>query len=515
MDTKPNQKPFTNEVTSEKQRCQQAHIVPMSEPSTVQRAGLSGRTPFKVLLCASDASDGLCSALREILERASELSRRVIEVVRGAGGNPGQLASRTKATDPDLVFLFLAAPRPAQLVPLFQALRSNFAGRPLIIVTDGMDAAELCALLRLGASDFLTTPLRRTDVLPRLIRLIDQTWRGDPLVQGLKEKLGLKQIIGESPALLREIQKIPQMARCDATVLISGETGTGKEVIARSVHYLSPRADQPFVAVNCGAIPVDLIENELFGHESGAFTSATTPQAGVIQEADRGTLFLDEIDALSLQAQVKLLRFLQEKEYRPLGGPKTRRIDTRVIAASSVNFEEALHAGRFRQDLYYRLNVLPIILPPLRNRREDIPLLARHFVEKYSAEFHLTPGDITPGAMEKLLVYPWPGNVRELENVVQRAMLLCQSATIQPKDVLLPGVEPNASGQSFQALKHQAVAEFERRYLQAVLLEHHGNISAAARASQKNRRAFWELLRKHDLLQRNTCYTDEQGAIFQ
>ena len=164
-----------------------------------------------------------------------------------------------------------------------------------------------------------------------------------------------------------------------------------------------------------------------------------------------------------------------------------------------------MRAGRFRQDLYYRLNVLPIVLPPLRSRREDIPLLARHFAARYSAEYHQPLRDIASAATEKMLIYPWPGNVRELENVVQRAILLCESATIQAKDVFLPGFESQASTQSFQALKHQAVAQFERSYLQAVLLEHRGNISAAARASQKNRRAFWELLRKHDLVQRDRC----------
>jgi DNA-binding NtrC family response regulator len=197
-----------------------------------------------------------------------------------------------------------------------------------------------------------------------------------------------------------------------------------------------------------------------------------------------------------------LLRFLQEKEYRPLGARKPRRTNVRVIAASNIFFEDALAKGRFRQDLYYRLNVLPMTLPPLRERLEDVLPLARHFVEKYAAEFQQSAREIAPAAMQKLLTYAWPGNVRELENVVQRAMVLCETATIQANDIVLTGCKTQPASISFRALKAEAVAQFERGYLQAVLREHRGNINAAARAAQKNRRAFWELLRKHQMLPR-------------
>src|SRR5207249_2674934 len=207
------------------------------------------------------------------------------------------------------------------------------------------------------------------------------------VVQHLKEKLGLQQFLGESAAFVNELKKIPAIARHGASVLISGETGTGKEMFARAVHYLSPRSGKPFVAVNCGAIPVELMENELFGHATGAFTGASSTTAGLVREADGGTLFLDEIDALPLPAQVKLLRFLQEQEYRPLGSAKVCKSDVRIITASNADFAEALRLGRFRQDLYYRLAVIPLSLPPLRERIGDVPLLARHFLEKYSAAF--------------------------------------------------------------------------------------------------------------------------------
>jgi len=464
-----------------------------------------GSRPFTILLYGPDGGSGLFAELRQILECASVLSFDVIEAVEAGRLNPEQLATRSRGAVPDLVFLILAVKRAAQIVPTFEAVRACFLSVPMIVVTEGMEASGLYSLLRSGATDFLVAPLKPNEVLPRVCRLLDWTWRGDASVQALKEKLGLKQIIGESAVLLHEIQKIPQMARCDGTVLISGETGTGKEVFARSVHYLSPRAGQPFIAVNCGAIPLELVENELFGHEPGAFTSAATAQTGVVQEADGGTLFLDEIDTLPALAQVKLLRFLQEKEYRPLGARRPRRADVRVIAASNIILEEALRRGHFRQDLYYRLNVLPMTLPPLRERQEDIPLLARHFVQKYAAEFRREAPEIAPGAMQKLFVHPWPGNVRELENVVQRAVLIGESATIQARDIAFAECETEPFGASFRALKARAVAQFERTYLQAVLLEHDGNINAASRAAQKNRRAFWELLRKHQLLPQHDC----------
>src|SRR5688572_11706605 len=206
------------------------------------------------------------------------------------------------------------------------------------------------------------------------------------------------EIIGQNPAFLAALRELPKFARCDATLLVKGETGTGKEVIARAVHYLSPRAGKPFVPVNCGAIPVDLLENEFFGHESGAFTSANTSRVGVVQEAEGGTLFLDEIDALPQAAQVKLLRFLQDGQFRPLGAERSRRGNVRVIAASNTDFDEALKSGRFRKDLYFRLNVLSLTLPPLRERADDVLLLARHFLKKYAQKFSAPARDFAPAA---------------------------------------------------------------------------------------------------------------------
>ena len=310
-------------------------------------------------------------------------------------------------------------------------------------------------------------------------------------------------MIGESPAFLAAIEQVPLVARCDATVLISGETGTGKELVARAVHYLSPRAKKPFIAVNCGAIPPDLVENELFGHERSAYTGATAPQPGLIQEAEGGTLFLDEVDSLPLLAQVKLLRFLQEKEYRPLGAGRMLKADVRVVAAANSDLEGAVEAGRLRQDLYYRLSVIPLRLPALRERREDIPLLARHFLAKYAREMGRPARGLSPGALQALLAHPWPGNVRELEHVVQRAVVLSQDQEeVGAGHIVLPRSrrpEARPAVEGFQQAKARAVAEFEAAYIRDLLLLHQGNISHAAKSAEKNRRAFWELIRKHGI----------------
>ena len=331
----------------------------------------------------------------------------------------------------------------------------------------------------------------------RVLRLRQHPAGEEALPQPSEEKSGLPQLLGESPAFLAEIRKIPLLAQCDVNVLISGETGTGKELCARAIHYLSPRAGRPFIAVNCGAIPVELVENELFGHERGAFTDASTAQGGLIHEAEGGTLFLDEIACLPLLAQVKLLRFLQDKEYRRLGSTKTQQGDVRVVAAMNIDLEEAVREGKLRQDLYYRLNIIPLVLPPLRERREDIPLLARYFLAKYAAQLNKDVTDCSPDVMQLLVLYEWPGNVRELEHTIERAVVLSEQAVIYKVDIVLPRLGARACQGLFREVKAMVVAQFERTYIQGILRAYQGNITKAARAAQKNRRAFWQLMRKH------------------
>ena len=329
--------------------------------------------------------------------------------------------------------------------------------------------------------------------------------------QKLKERIGLRHLIGNSSVFLQEIKKIPLMATCDASVLISGETGTGKELFARAVHYLSSRAHKPFVPVNCGAIPVELVENELFGHERGAYTGAHVSRVGLLRLAEGGTLFLDEIDWLPHLAQVKLLRFLQEKEYRPLGSTTVYSADVRIIAASNTDFSLSVATGKLRADLFYRLNVLTLNLPALRERAEDIPILVRHFVHKYEREFNKQPIETPLDVMQALILHHWPGNVRELEHVIKRALILRENGALCVSDLELPGGGVSNGPKSFREAKALVLRQFERTYIQALLLAHRGNITRAARAARKNRRAFWELIRKHAIDVRSFRSTEPSG----
>lgn len=401
--------------------------------------------------------------------------------------------------DPHLIILTLSSDYLKETDALMPLLEKRGFSAPVIAVIEGDNAGEIVRLLKAGIIDFITPPLKAIDLLPRIWRLLEHQYHGESLTYTLKETLGLKQLVGECPVFIAEIEKIPLVAKCDTKVLITGETGTGKELFARAVHYLSPRANKPFIPVNCGAIPPELMENELFGHVEGAFTGASKSYLGLIHEADGGTLFLDEIGSLHLPAQAKLLRFLQDKEYRQLGSQKVHQADIRVIAASNADLEKAVLEGKFRRDLFYRLNIFPFVLPPLRERKEDIPLLAHHFLTKYAAEFHTHIADLSFEAMQKLQIYEWPGNVRELENVIERAVVLSKHTIVQSSAIVLPRLNETAHHESFQKAKSVAISKFEVTYIQGLLSAHKGNITRAARAAQKNRRAFWELIRKHNI----------------
>jgi DNA-binding NtrC family response regulator len=294
-----------------------------------------------------------------------------------------------------------------------------------------------------------------------------------------------------------------RMLPCAAPVLIEGETGTGKELVARALHYLGPRAGGPFVPVNCGALPDHLLENELFGHERGAYTDARTASTGAIGAAAGGTLFLDEIEALSPKAQAALLRFLQDREYRPLGSSRALRSDARVVAASNADLR-ALSAGpAFRADLFFRLDVLSLRLPPLRERRGDIGLLAEHFVKRFCDEYGKARKALAPGALAMLEGHDWPGNVRELENLIHRSVLLADGPALFPQPAAADAKPQDTSqgstlpGEPFAVAKARAIEAFERSYLTALLRATGGNVSEAARRADKERRALGKLLKKH------------------
>jgi two-component system, NtrC family, response regulator GlrR len=414
------------------------------------------------------------------------------------------LASRVLAlsrrSDVDLIFLTLPADSTAILQAL-QALKSDSKTLPpMIAVLQQAKTDDVIHLLKAGIVDFITPPFKEIDILPRVWRLLTRAETGDPLVRSLKEKIGLQLLVGKNAAFLSEIEKIPLIANSNATVLICGETGTGKELCARAVHYLGMRSGYPFVPMNCGTIPNELVENELFGHLKGAYTGAHASQTGLIREADGGTLFLDEIECLPFSSQVKLLRFLQEKEYRQLGSAQLIRSDARVIAATNIRLDLAAREGTFRRDLYYRLNIIPLSIPPLRERKDDIPLLAHHFLKKHASETERECTGFSPEALQKLMLYDWPGNVRELENVIERTLVFSKKAHLTAETLMLPQTRESGSIDSFRAAKAKVVERFERDYLHSILLAHAGNISKASSAAGKNRRAFWELIRKYGIV---------------
>ena len=309
--------------------------------------------------------------------------------------------------------------------------------------------------------------------------------------------------IGVSEAHRRLLGLIERVAQNDVELLFLGETGVGKEHYARYAHRASPRCEGPFIAVNCGSIPPDLFENELFGHVGGAFTGARARAMGLVEAAAGGTLFFDEVDALAPANQVKLLRLLQEKEYRRLGDARPQQANARIIAATNRDLVRAARAGQFREDLMFRLRVVPLVVPPLRDRRDDVLPLLDAFTDWYAATYHVAASVFTPEARAALRDYRWPGNVRELENLVRHLTCMYPGAVIEASQLPLLGeAATEAPAGSFRRAKSTLVAEFERKYLEEALAAAGGNIAQAARSAGKPRRAFFELMRKHGVVAR-------------
>jgi two-component system response regulator GlrR len=390
-----------------------------------------------------------------------------------------------------------------QADPWLAMLQTQAVDTPMLPVVKGVElTAPLDGLLH-KTPDFLIAPLRAAEVRARVRRLLSRSH--EPAQERERERqtalAGLAQLVGEDPTFLAVKRKLPLLARSEAPVLLTGETGTGKEVCARAIHYLSRRAGKPFLPVNCGAIPVELFERELFGHAKGAFTSAGAAQPGLIAEAEGGTLFLDEIETLTPDAQVKLLRFLQDHTYQALGSPKPRQADLRIVAATNQELTHKVRDRAFREDLFYRLAVLTLTLPPLRERREDIPLLAVQMLARYVDQHGGEPRQWSPRAMEALCQYAWPGNIRELANVVQQVAALTDAPTIELEDLPFQPTPPAqaAGGTSFQQAKSQVLAQFEQAYCMALLREHQGNVTQAARAAQIERRTFGRLIKKYGI----------------
>ncbi len=367
----------------------------------------------------------------------------------------------------------------------------------VIAPADDLNAAAELALF--GIDEIIARPADM-EQLRGIIERIQQRIFTFDLLSAVQEKLRREMrqshIIAKSKPMREIVQRLPQLAACSSTVLITGETGTGKELIARAVHYLGPRAGQPFITVDCGALPDHLVENELFGHARGAYTDAGSPSKGLILEADSGTLFLDEVEALPLSAQSKFLRFLQERQCKPLGQSKYVSVNVRVVAATNVDLAQAVEKKIFREDLYYRLNVVPLFIPPLRERRADIPALARAFVQRHTHD-QQAPAPIPDEVLGDWMNHGWPGNVRELENKVQQ-WLLGAPAVLAPEASGVFDSTPKAI-RPFSAARQEALAQFEHTYLQNLLGHTKGNISAAARLARTDRKHLRALLKKHGL----------------
>lgn len=368
----------------------------------------------------------------------------------------------------------------------------------IVIVADHHCEELLAQLIHLRSAERVLCADSPHGIVSLLLRSLEGS--PHPAVRwGLRAEYGLGGIVGESQFIDELRQRLPLIAGSEASVLITGETGTGKEIVAHAVHYLSRRRRRPFVAVHCGAIPSDIFENEFFGHKAGAYTGAQGEQQGLIAQAHLGTLFLDEISTLRSDNQVKLLRVLQEGEYRPLGGGTETRADVRIIAASNTDLNTAVQQNAFRSDLLYRINTMIIDIPPLRARPEDIPPLADHFVRVYARRHGKDVRGFSPAALERLQEYNWLGNVRELQHVVERAVLVATGPEIFEVDIRCSGHEENLTPHTYREAKHRAVEQFDREFLISTLRQARGNISEAARQAGADRSSFLALLRKYNI----------------
>jgi DNA-binding NtrC family response regulator len=351
-----------------------------------------------------------------------------------------------------------------------------------------------------AVDDLVFSPVRTVDLIHRVERALAEPRRElEASCERLLQQLGMTRLIGRAPVFLRAVERVPRFARADVPVLITGETGTGKELCARALHHLGQRRTFPFVTVDCGAVPEQLFENELFGHVRGAFTGADREHKGLVAMAEGGCLFLDEIDALSLASQAKLLRLLQEGTFRSLGSERSLNADVKVIGATNRDLDDCVRNKQFRSDLFFRLNVLRVHLPPLRERREDIEMLAQNFLAECRGSLESAPQGFSSAGLRLLRSHDWPGNIRELGNVVQRAAVACDGDRILPSHIDLQAPGPPPSLGQFRAARAAALAAFERRYVEELLRKHGGNVTHAAIEAQQDRRAFGRIIKKHQI----------------
>jgi two-component system nitrogen regulation response regulator NtrX len=444
-----------------------------------------------------DDEQGVRDSLRMILEYEG------YEVLQSASAPDGMtLLAREH---PDLVFLDIKMPGMDGLEALGR-IKAAHDALPVVIVSGHGTVSTAVEATRKGAFDFIEKPLERERVLLTIRNALDQSRLRDENVT-LKRAVEVRhQMVGESAGMRAVMEQVGRAAPSNATVLILGESGAGKELIARAIHRNSNRARERFVQVNCAAIPEELIESELFGHEKGSFTGATEKQIGKFEQADKGTIFLDEVGDMSAKTQAKVLRVLQEGEVERLGSARTIKVDVRVIAATNKDLEEEIAQNRFREDLYYRLKVIPISVPPLRDRAEDVPLLIRHFADLFSRDNNRKPARFTPAAMDLLQSHRWKGNVRELRNTVERLIIMSPGDTVDVPDVRgVLRVEPGSRADQAQSEKPGTLRGFkettERAFLVEKLREHNWNISKTAEVIDTPRSNLYKKLEQYGIKQ--------------
>jgi len=427
-----------------------------------------------------------------------EKLRRVIELqLKGAGYEVAQAGTAEDgarlADTADVILTDLRLPGMNGLQFLAK-LREQNLYTPVIVMTAYGTVETAVEAMKAGAADFLEKPFSLEHLLARVAKALEIRSLRDEN-RKLREELGARyefdNLVGHSPSMQEIFATVDRVAPTRATVLLAGESGVGKDMIARAIHHHSPRASKPFVKINCTAIPENLMESELFGYEKGAFTGANTSKPGKFEQADTGTVFLDEIGDVPASVQVKLLRVLQEREFERLGSNRTRQIDVRVIAATNVDLRAALEQGNFREDLYYRLNVVPINVPPLREHKEDIPFLAEYFVKKLAKDLDSGVTSISDDAIRRLMQYHWPGNVRELQNVIERSIVLCSCETLEIDDIKLD-TAPRARTQSSELSLPDGMTleEYEQAIIRDALKRANGNKSQTARLLGLTRNAL-------------------------
>jgi len=420
----------------------------------------------------------------------------------GLAENGAQALEMIQDQDYDAMLLDLMMPE-VDGIRVLEELKKIENSPVAIVLTAYASIDRVMQAAKLNAFAFIPKPFKNDELLLAVKNAIEQhklAAENRRLKKSLHERYGYQNIIGKSAAMQQVFDLIAQVAPRRSTVLIQGESGTGKELVAKAIHASSGRVDAPFIAINCGNIPSELLESELFGHVRGAYTGATSAKKGLFEAADGGTLFLDEVSTISQDIQVKLLRVIQEREFRRLGSLENIQIDVRIIAATNTDLQAAVRQGTFRDDLYYRLNVIAIKIPPLRDRTEDIPLLARHFIKKFCDENQRDPLVLEPSALKILMEYPWPGNVRELENVIERAVVLSQgnsiSADLFPKNITLPYPEtPDRFIEDNISLKEK-VGNFEKAIILAALEKTGWNQKKAAQLLSVNATTLSEKLKR-------------------